>query len=57
MWVQSNLALKEKIRDVDYMETPVHHNLDESLLQDELEEVLIEDTNFWTEEEPTTSPQ
>ena len=57
MWVQSNLALKEKIRDVNYMETPVRQNLYESLLQDELEEVLIEDTNFWTEEEPTNSPQ
>ena len=54
MWVQSNLALKEKIRDVNYMETLVRQNLYESLLQDEL---LIEDTNLWTEEEPTNSPQ
>ena len=43
VWVQCNLLLQKKIGDVDYMEEPIHHDLAESLLEDDGAEVVVED--------------
>lgn len=47
MYVQYNLHLQNEIEDLDYMEDCVHHDLDQSLLDDDLLDVSIEDLDIY----------